>query len=60
MLEHVRQLRSKASLTFRLSIELEKIRDYPAMEQLISLADLIFVSKEFAKNKSFNIFNLYS
>lgn len=51
MLEYIRKWRGK-SIIPHLSIELEKIRAYPALEQLIPLADLIFVSKDFARNKS--------
>jgi hypothetical protein len=34
-----------------ISAELEKLRPFPALEQLIPLADLLFVSKDFARSK---------
>jgi hypothetical protein len=34
----------------RISVELEKLRPFPSLEQLIPLADLIFVSKDFAQS----------
>ena len=34
-----------------ISVELEKVRPFPCLEQLIEPSDLIFVSKDFAQFK---------
>ncbi|KAH7719814.1 ketohexokinase [Aphelenchoides avenae] len=56
MIAHVRELRSKSDgpKLPRISLELEKIRPFPFLEPLVPLADVLFVSKEFARSKSWH------
>ncbi|KAI6241853.1 PfkB domain-containing protein [Aphelenchoides fujianensis] len=51
MLEYCRSKRDPART--RISLELEKIRPFPWYERMIPLADVLFVSKDFARNLGF-------
>lgn len=51
MIEFVQIQKKNGVTNANISVELEKIRPYPLLEQLIPLADVIFVSKDFAQNK---------
>lgn len=52
MLEFVYERRQRLGLSRpRISIELEKIRPAPWLEQLIPYADVIFMSKDYARSK---------
>ncbi|KAL7075174.1 hypothetical protein ACQ4LE_005618 [Meloidogyne hapla] len=53
MMEFVKNNRLKINCPF-ISVELEKLRPFPCLEQLIEPADLIFVSKDFAQSKGWN------
>lgn len=50
MMEYVRNERKQAQFP-RISVELERVRPFPWLEQLIPFADVIFMSKEFALHK---------
>ncbi|VDM40440.1 unnamed protein product [Toxocara canis] len=52
MVEYIREQRGSAALP-RISIECEKVRPFPTMERAIPLADVVFVSKDFAKCRGF-------
>lgn len=60
MMEYVHSMRmSNSNATYKsaikISVELEKIRPYPMLEQLIPFADVIFLSKDFARSKGIKI-----
>ena len=57
MLEFISERRKSLDLKRpMISVELEKIRPYPWLEQLIPYGDVIFISKDYARSKG----NLYS
>ena len=59
MLEYVYERRKNLNFTRpKISIELEKIRPPPWLEQLIPYADVIFMSKDYARSKGRSHFGL--
>uniref|UniRef100_A0A914WBH5 Carbohydrate kinase PfkB domain-containing protein n=1 Tax=Plectus sambesii TaxID=2011161 RepID=A0A914WBH5_9BILA len=52
MMEHVRKHRGSDRLP-RISVEIEKVRPAPTLEQLIPGADVVFLSKDFARSRGF-------
>lgn len=51
MIEFILIQRKNGNTKAKISVELEKIRPYPFLEQLIPLADVVFISKDYAIHK---------
>ncbi|VDM96899.1 unnamed protein product [Thelazia callipaeda] len=52
MIRHVRKMRQNNEKP-TISLECEKVRNFPTLEDAIPLVDVLFISKDFARNKGF-------